>query len=66
MSIEVDRNAIIGYALGTGLVFVPLLGIPLRFAFQSLPASAVYAGAFLLGVLVGAAVASRRSSRLRD
>ncbi|HEX7002879.1 MAG TPA: LapA family protein [Trueperaceae bacterium] len=42
-----------GYALGTALAFVPLVGIPVRFAVQEIPAPLVYAGALLLGAVIG-------------
>lgn len=49
-----NRQYIAGYALGTGLTFLPLVGIPLRFAFLEVPAPLVYAAAFALGLLMGA------------
>lgn len=52
---ETGRSQYIaGYALGTGLAFLPLIGIPLRFAFLDVPAPLIYAGSLALGLLVGA------------
>lgn len=56
MTAEPGRSSveIAGYALGVGLAFVPLLGIPVRFLLADAPALAIYAGAFAVGLLLGA------------
>lgn len=60
---ESSRTTVAGYAVGVGLVFIPLIGIPLRFMYQGLPPVLLYAGAFLLGVTAGLLVAATRGRR---
>ncbi|MEX2535625.1 MAG: hypothetical protein WD273_08500 [Trueperaceae bacterium] len=52
-------SPVAGYAIGVGLAFLAVVGIPLRFAFPELGAFLSYAGSFLLGVLVGGVYARR-------
>ena len=61
-----SRSTAVGYAVGVGLVFIPLIGIPVRFMYQELAPPLVYAGAFLLGFAAGFLVASIRDRRHRD
>lgn len=53
-------SARLAYALGVGLVAVPLLGIPVRFAYQGIPAELTYGGALLVGVVGGWLLAPRK------
>lgn len=53
MTVESRGIGRYGYALGMGLAFLPLVGIPLRFMFSGTPALLSYGGAFLAGALVG-------------
>ena len=55
-----------GYGLGVGLVFIPVAGIPLRFAFQGITPLLVYVAVFLLGLGVGALMAPRGRRRQRE
>ena len=48
-----------GYGVGVGLVFIPVAGIPLRFAFQEITPLLVYAAVFILGLGLGASMAPR-------
>jgi hypothetical protein len=53
----------LGYAVGVGLAFLPLVGIPFRFILQELPPVFVYLGSFLLGAAAGALGATLRGVR---
>lgn len=61
-----SRTTVAGYAVGVGLVFIPLIGIPVRFMFQGLSPPFVYAGAFLLGIAAGLLMESTRGERRTD
>ncbi|MEX2542324.1 MAG: hypothetical protein WD314_10975 [Trueperaceae bacterium] len=58
-----ERVSLAGYALGVGLAFVPLIGIPIRFMLPETPALLSYSGALALGLLTGALVGWRRGMR---
>lgn len=53
-------SSTLGFALGTGLAFIPLIGIPARFMFQGLPPLVTYGGGFVLGVLLGVVLVTVR------
>lgn len=57
-----DRISGAGYALGIGLAFVPLIGIPLRFMLPDLPALLSFSAAFAAGLLLGGLLGRRRKS----
>lgn len=61
-----DRAAgsVTGYALGTGIIGIALLGVPLQFAYPDLSALLTYGGSFVLGGVVGAAIARIRGARV--
>ena len=66
MASERERSAIswIGYATGTGIVGVALVGVPLQFAYPDLSSLLTYGGAFAVGAAVGAALAGWRGVRI--
>ena len=59
-------TARLGYAIGAGLACLPVVGIPLRFAFQGVASPLVYAGAFLLGAVAGLLLAPRSLNSSAD
>jgi hypothetical protein len=59
-----SNSLILGHAVGVGIAFLPVVGIPARFVLQDIPPVIVYGTAFLLGAAVGALVGAVRGVRV--
>jgi hypothetical protein len=59
-----SSSLILGHAVGVGIAFLPVAGIPARFMLQEIPPVVVYGAAFLLGAAVGALVGAVRGVRV--
>ena len=64
MNTTKDRTttALVGYAVGMGLVGIAVIGVPLQFAFPEVAGLLTYGGSFLIGMALGAAVAAVRGT----
>jgi hypothetical protein len=57
-----DPLLTLGYAVGVGLVMIPVIGIPVRFMFPEVPPLLGYSAAFVAGLCIGAAAGWLRRS----